>query len=63
MLKLSNPWMKLFVQSDKNKYEVKAICTSAGEANVIMGLNSNLAVICEDEKGNIYLTETKPVVE
>jgi len=55
--------MKLFVQSDKNKYEVKAICTSAGEANVIMGLNSNLAVICEDEKGNIYLTETKPVVE
>lgn len=61
MLNLSNPWMKLFIQSDNGKFRVRAICTSAGEANVICDMNPALGVICEDEKtGLIFVADLKP---
>ena len=50
--------MAVFIETAKKRYEVKAICTSAGEANAICSLNPELAVIAEDWKSNlIFIAE------
>ena len=52
---LNNPFMKLAVICDGISYPVEAICTSAGEANVLCGLNPSLSVMGEDGNGRCYL--------
>ena len=52
---LNNPFMKLAVICDGISYPVEAICTSAGEANVLCGLNPSLSVMGEDGNGRYYL--------
>lgn len=47
--------MKLVIKSDKDEFEVKAICTSNGEANMLCSLNTELTVIAEDDGGHIFL--------
>jgi len=47
--------MKLVVNCDGVNYPVEAICTSAGEANVLCGLNPSLSVMGEDGNGHYYL--------
>lgn len=50
--------MKLVVQVDKKAYQVRAIATSQGEANFLMNLNPNLALIATDtNKGLLFLAE------
>lgn len=53
--------MKLVIKSDDKLFEVKAICTSDGEANVICGLDPKLGVIAEDKDGRIYVAEVEPM--
>ena len=61
MIHLNNPFMKLAVICDGISYPVEAISTSAGEANVLCGLNPSLSVIGEDGGGLIYLvSNAKP---
>ena len=52
---LNNPFMKLMVNCDGVNYPVEAICTSAGEANILCGLNPSLSVMGEDGNGRYYL--------
>lgn len=52
---LNNPFMKLMVNCDGKLYPVEAICTSAGEANILCGLNPSLSVMGEDGNGRYYL--------
>jgi len=52
---LNNPFMKLVVICDGISYPVEAICTSAGEANVLCELNPALSVMGEDGNGRCYL--------
>jgi hypothetical protein len=63
MLNLSNPFMKLVIDAGKMcKYQVRAICTSQGEANALCSVNPDIAPICEDEKtGLIFLADIKPI--
>jgi hypothetical protein len=58
---LSNPWMKMFIQSDKQKFQVRALVTTMGDANIICNLDPTVGVICEDEKtGIIVIADLKP---
>ena len=60
---LNNPFKKLAVICDGISYPVEAICTSAGEANVLCGLNPSLSVMGEDGNGRYYLVgSAKPGV-
>jgi len=47
--------MKLVVNCDGKNYTVEAVCTSAGEANVLCELNPALSVMGEDGNGRCYL--------
>jgi len=63
MLSLSNPFMKLVIDcgGTMGKYNVRAICTSQGEANALCAVNPDISAICEDEKtGLIFLVDNKP---
>lgn len=51
----SNPWMKLFVQSDNEQYQVVAIVNDINEANRLCALNPHIGVICEDMSSGCWL--------
>ena len=64
MLNLSNPWMKLFIHSGKQKFQVRGIFKTVEEANVFCTPNENVpdvGVICEDgNSGLIFVADIKP---
>jgi hypothetical protein len=53
--------MRLVIKSDNQLFEVKAICTSMGDANVICNLDPKLGVIAEDQEGRIYVATLEAV--
>lgn len=60
---LNIPSEKNVVNCDGKLYSIVAICTSAGEANVLCGLNPSLSVMGEDGNGRYYLVgSAKPGV-
>lgn len=56
-MNLSNIGMQLFVRSMGQMFEVTHICDTADEANQIMSVNHDVAHVCEDEKGRIFLAK------
>jgi hypothetical protein len=66
MLNLDNTHLKLAlihrVDDKAYSYQVRAIATSQGEANILMNLNPNLALIAEDRtKDLLFLADLTPL--
>ena len=64
MLNLSNPWMKLFIESDGKKYLVSGIFKTHAEVNNFCLSDPNVpdvGVIVDDkETGLIFVADIKP---
>jgi len=64
MLNLSNPWMKLFIESDRKKYRVRGIFKTWAGANAFCANATDvpdIGVICEDEtSGLVFVADLKP---
>ena len=59
-LKLSNPFMGLFIRYGGMLYQVTAVCNTDDEANRLMAEDSSQSVITTDETGLIYLAKNDP---
>ncbi len=54
-LKLSNPWMKLYIQSDDKKFLVRKMTASLDEANAFCANEKDCAVIAFDQISGLHV--------